>query len=690
MENLTERQAHILHEIARSDGFVTFHDLAGRLAVSSRTVIRELSECSTWLDSLGIRLERKAGQGIRLLGGLTAQNLLNDGLDGDAVSIDFSTPDRLLFIRQRLLRDSEPVKLFTLSRQMKVAESTVSGDLVRLDDWFARFGLELVRKPGLGIYLDGSEESRRQAIFDLLHEVWNENSLIEVMLHQHETAAGKRLRLLLQFTDVDLDHLRNLIQIVEVWEKQNQLVHRERSFLSLVLQLVLLTWRENQPVGFDIHATRDTLGAMALANNLLEEVTLTLGLPWMGREVQTVARVLPVLYPELTAESAEHEQRPQIDSLDLARQMIALIQQETGYAIPDETILVDALATHLQLAITRLVFHQTIHNPLEKEIRDHYPQWFELARKCSRLIESTLAYPVPDAETAYLTLYLGAAMEKAAARSERRYHIAVLCPIGMSSSVLLASRVEAIFPQVKVDAIISFKQAPEIILQQRFDLILSTADISLPGIPILTVRPFFPGPDQDKLRACLKTLLPRKVTDSALESHDLLSQLSQANDLVSGLTSLLQNFFFITADCSSLPDACLEAAAQILPEDTRPLVDALDRRESFGHVVIADQQMALLHARTDTVKDLHFGLIRLKKPLPIDEQIVTTLLVMVAPLEIAPVKLDIMRLLSRSIIDDDTFAHSLREDDAATLYHQLERLLKNHFPITPIVSGTLD
>lgn len=690
MENLTERQAHILQEIARSDGYVTFHDLAERLDVSSRTVIRELSECSDWLDSLGLQLERKAGQGIRLLGGLAAQRVLSDGLEDDAVTIDFSTPDRLLFLRQRLLRDNEPVKLFTLGRQLKVAESTISGDLSRLDAWFARFGLELVRKPGLGIYLEGLEEARRQAILDLLHEVWNENSLIEVMLHQHETAAGKRLRLLLQFTDVDLDHLRNLIQIVEVWEKQSQLVHRERSFLGLVLQLVLLTWRENHPAGFSAQIARDSLGAMALANNLLEEVALTLGLPWLKCEVQSVARALPVLYPELSAGKAENEQRPLVDSMELARQMISLIQQETGYAIHDETVLVDALATHLQLAMTRLVFCQAIHNPLEKEIRDHYPQWFELARKCSRLIECALACPVPDAETAYLTLYLGAAMEKAAARSERRYHIAVLCPIGMSSSVLLASRVEAIFPQVKVDAIISFKQAPEIILQQRFDLILSTADISLPGIPVLTVRPFFPGPDQEKLRACLKTLLPRKVTGTVLESRDLLSQLRQVNELVSGLTSLLSHFFCLTACCQALPDVILKASVQILPDDPQRLVDALTQRETFGHVIIAEQQMALLHARTDAVSELHFGLIRLDEPLTVDGQPVTTLLVMVAPLEIAPVKLDIMRLLSRSIIDDDSFARSLREDDAATLYNQLERLLKNHFPITPVVSGGLD
>lgn len=681
MNHLNERQLNILREIARMDGFVTFSDLAQKLSVSSRTIIRELDDCSEWLRSAGIELERKAGQGIRFLTGDQTRDEWLAFLEEHRVTFEYATPDRQLYLRQCLLRDEGPFKLFTLAHQLKMAESTISSDLSRLEDWFSSYHLELVRKPGLGIYLSGSEENRRLALLDLLHEVWNENSLIELMLHQHESAAGRRLRTLLQFSFQDLEHLRSLIQIVEVWEKQNQLVHRERSFLGLILAMLILSWCKDRPLDRTDSESGESLGAMALANNLLEETALTLNMPWLTGEVMYIARQLPVLYPEITDPSALTADRPWFDAADLARQMINVVQQETGYAIHDEDVLVDALASHLQLAMTRLVFKQAIHNPLEKEIRDHYPQWFDLARKCSSLIETALSCPVPDAETAYLTLYLGAAMEKAASRSERRYHIAVLCPIGMSSSVLLASRVEAIFPQVTVDAIISFKQAPEIILQQRLDMILTTADISLPGIPVLMVRPFFPESDQEKFREFLKNLLPRKITPVPIQAPDLLQELRQVNELVSGLTSLLSHFFFLDSDATSLDIVIEQTARQILPGNAPALARALAQRESFGHLVLGEQQMAMLHTRTDDVKDLHFGLIRLQKALEIDGQSVSTILAMAAPQAIAPVKLDIMRLISRSIIDDDHFALALREGNAQAIYSQLERLLKNHFPI---------
>lgn len=684
--SLNERQARILQLLAAQENYVTFSSLAEQLDVSSRTIIRELDECEGWLNEAQIVLDRKAGQGLRLVATPDERQRLLQLLDPETLHFTYNTPDRLLYLRQSLLRTGEPIKLFALARQLKVAESTISSDLGRLDVWFSTYKLTLIRKPGLGIYLEGREVSRRQALQDLLHEVWNENSLIELMLQPAGSTEGRRFKVLLQLKTSDFDRLRSLIQIVEVWEKQNQLIHRERSFLNLVLLLVTLAWRQDFPAESDDYDEND-LQAMALANSLLEEVSMTLGLDWLTREVPAVAAQLPSLYPELESVDQSAGSRRIVDANALARDMISLIQSETGYAIHDEDVLVDALTTHLQLAATRLQFGQVIHNPLEKEIRDHYPQWFELAGKCAALITQALGVAVPDAETAYLTLYLGAAMEKAAARNERRYHIAVLCPIGMSSSVLLASRVEAIFPQVTVDAIISFKQAPEIIQQQRFDLILTTAEIALPGIPVLTVRPFFPEADQDKLRQFLKTLLPRKIAVQPTENEDLLSQLGRMNDLISGLFSLLSHFFCEPAQCNTFDEVIELAARRIQPDQPEQFAQALQQREALGHVVIGEQQMALLHARTTDVTELHFGLVHLNEPIELDGSAISSVLVMAAPQAVAPVKLDIMRLISRSIVDDEAFVQALKSAQAPLIYSQLERLFKKHFPLNPQFIG---
>lgn len=681
VNNLTERQANILRDIAAADGFITFSALAQAQGVSSRTIIRELDESAPWQNVARIVLERKAGLGIRLTGAAEDRARISQLLHATAFQIVFSMPDRLLYLRQSLLRENEPIKLFALSRQLKAAESTISGDLEHLDPWFQTYSLTLVRKPGLGIYLEGTESARRQALKELLNEVLTENSLIELMLHPEETPVYKRLNALLQLTPHDIENLRSLIQIVEVWEQNNQLLHRERNFLNMILMLAVLTWRADQPAEPARTAEPPNLKLLSIANSLVEEAAMTLGLPWLLREVAAVAAQLPILYPELTTEIPDATGHPALEPNDLARRMIVLIQSETGFAIQDEDELIEALTTHLQLALTRLKFNQQIYNPLEKEIRENYPKWFDLARKCAELIEQALKKPVPGSETAYLTMYLGAALEKAAARSERRYRIAVLCPAGMSSSVLLASRVEAVFPQVSVNAIISFHQAAEIIQQQRFDMILTTAYIVLPGIPVLTVRPFFPKEDQEKMRQFLTTLVPRLVVVRTKEKEDLLHQLERMNDLVSGLFGLLNNYFFEECDCGTLAAVISQSARHVHPVDPDAFAEALVRRESLGHVVLEEKQMALIHARSAIVADLHFGVLRLKRPLLIDGQPVTTILVMAAPLSVTPAKLDIMRLISRLTIDDQEFSSLLRQGTADEIYHHLEYILKNHFPL---------
>ena len=682
LTSLTDRQLTILRQLAAADGYLTFSSIAENLGFSSRTVIRELEDSEEYLTSIGASIEKKAGQGIRLAGRPEIQKKLCDLINSDVAVPVYGTPDRQLFLRQNLLISDEPVKLFALSRQMNVAKSTISNDLDRIEGWFSHLGLTLVRRPGLGIYIDGSESDRRRAMTSILHEVWDENSLIELMLSPRDNPQHRKFRALLQLKANDIDALQQIIQIVEIWEKQHQLPHAERSFLSLVLTLVILVQRTYHPYLEIKEPTHFSKQVLELADSLISDTEAVIKRRIPDVEIYYIAEQLSVLYPDIPIFSSSITPAdPVIDHKVLARQIISLLQRDTGYALIEEESLVDALANHLQPALLRLQHHEVIHNPLEKEIKENYPQWFKLARRYTVLIESALNLSVPDAEVAYLTLYLGAAMEKAAARTARKYTIAVLCPIGMSSSVLLASRVESLFPNISVSALISLQEAPEIIQQRRFDMILSTADITLPGIPVLTVRPFFPAADQERLRQFLKTLVHRKHLDPIENSESFLMLLRRMNELIEGLTSLLRNFFCLSSSTDTLSEVITFAAEQVDPEQTAAISREMERRESWGHVVVAEYNLALLHTRTDLVTQLHFGVIRLEKPVEIDEATVDICLVMVAPFTISEEKLEIMRLISQSIADDESFVPVLKNESPQSVYLYLENKLKTHFQL---------
>ena len=100
---------------------------------------------------------------------------------GQVTDHNYTPQERQSIIVSRLLPSHEPVKLFALSSLLGVTDSTISNDLDKLEGWFKGHGLELVRKPGLGVYVAGEEQSIRQAIVTYIYDNIEENELLNLV-----------------------------------------------------------------------------------------------------------------------------------------------------------------------------------------------------------------------------------------------------------------------------------------------------------------------------------------------------------------------------------------------------------------------------------------------------------------------------------------------------------------------------
>jgi mannitol operon transcriptional antiterminator len=61
---------------------------------------------------------------------------------------------------------------------LDVSEATISNDMDKVEPWFAVRGIELVRKPGFGVYLEGTEKQLRKAIVDFLYQNYEHQDLL--------------------------------------------------------------------------------------------------------------------------------------------------------------------------------------------------------------------------------------------------------------------------------------------------------------------------------------------------------------------------------------------------------------------------------------------------------------------------------------------------------------------------------
>ena len=132
-------------------------------------VLDELGFLESDIRPYGLSLVNHKGKGIVLSGEQQNIEELRSRLRDDSVE-EAGIDERRRHLLFELLRDREPRKLYYYSQMLGVSETTVAGDMEALGDWFARNHLEVIRRPGYGVILSGSEGDYREAMRRFIHE----------------------------------------------------------------------------------------------------------------------------------------------------------------------------------------------------------------------------------------------------------------------------------------------------------------------------------------------------------------------------------------------------------------------------------------------------------------------------------------------------------------------------------------
>ena len=185
MKNLARASA-IAQILLAGNTPLSARSIAEKLGVSSKTVLRELPKLARMASDRDLVLKRKTGTGISIVGDAEKQKAFLAQLKANA-PVGFTAQERLTILAGQLLKNSEPIKLFTLAKQLNVTDGTVSNDLDKLETWFREHGLMLVRRPGLGVYVEGDERAIRRALISILYENLDEEHLLR-LIREDETA----------------------------------------------------------------------------------------------------------------------------------------------------------------------------------------------------------------------------------------------------------------------------------------------------------------------------------------------------------------------------------------------------------------------------------------------------------------------------------------------------------------------
>lgn len=205
--------------------------LAESIGVSRRTVLRELPAVEQWMQAAGAHFVRNPGKGLLLDEAPERRDALRTQLNsGDRKEL--SRAERRQQLLTRLLSEQEPCKTAVLARALDVSESTLSADLDELETKLHPYRVEMFRRPGVGVWLQGDASSYRRVVSALLRSSMPEKELAEVL-------CGRMPENEIFSTLLDTKTAEKVWAVLQQFEQEEQLHLPDAGFLALAIHCTL-------------------------------------------------------------------------------------------------------------------------------------------------------------------------------------------------------------------------------------------------------------------------------------------------------------------------------------------------------------------------------------------------------------------------------------------------------------------
>jgi Transcriptional antiterminator len=517
---LTQRQREIIELLIKEDRFFTVSEIAKKLKISNRTVSREIRDLDSYLAYFSCSIESRTGKGIRFDGREEDIKLLIDNIKKSG-EIKINTQNqRIVYILTELLNSNEPLKISNFTTDLNVTEGTISHDLDRVSERLEKYGCKLVRKPGVGLYVDATESDKRRAIVDLIYENIDETELIDIIRNIDRLNVETR------------ENLVNLISKNTLYELEGLLIKNEnklkttlndRAYIGLLIHLAIAIDRINK--GENIIIDKDYLNILKRCDEYTQA----------NRLAKAIEEKFDIVMPEdeigyitmhIIGNQGSKSGHISDDIIKISSEILSNAYDELGLYIKADRQSIMWLATHLQPALYRLKMKMEIRNPLLEEIKTNYTQIYNVAVKSVVPIEKELGISIPDSEIAYIAMHIGASVERNK-KNLVKYNVIVVCATGMGTATLLSTRLQNEYQNLNIVDVVSSFNLEKAIEANSVDFIISTISLDYEKMPVVLVNPLLLSNDKKLIDDFLKNFhkadkLKEEKTSKPIEKIDLM------------------------------------------------------------------------------------------------------------------------------------------------------------------------
>ena len=641
-------------------GWLTAAALAEAIGVSRRTVLRELPGVEHWLTAAGFHFLRSPGQGLLLdEEDCTALlRLLNAGS-----SSEIPREERRRRLLAALLAAAGPRKVYALARELSTSEHTLSADLQWAEAWLEPYTVQLCRRPGVGVWLEGAPDKRRRAA----------SALLRSQLPEQALRLGRPLALpgLLSSETAE-----KTWAALRGFERAEGIYFSDAGFLSLALHCALTI--EQLRAGDWAPAAAEKNASLRRASRLAARLEEAFGVELPPAEVRCLA-----LYMEAYGGAAETDDWGSADALvlrDIAVQLTASVGRALAIDLSCYPSLAEDLCCHLRPMLYRMEQGVPVENPQLQVIQTEYaPIWRATRAACDEVQQALSLPPIPDAEAGFLAMHFGAVLERESLM-RMRVCAMVVCPFGMASSKFLASQLLRDFPSLHITASGSTRGlSADRLREQGIDLLVSTVPLDM-DFPHVCINTVLQEQDRAVLRSALERLQTGRTPPKKAGKAAPADSLRYAGQLSAQLLELLATLRIETVHIPGTRGALIAEAAKLFsPEAPGPVERALLRRDALGGTYIKPLWALLLHCKTNLVSGCRLGYLRAEPPVYEDGKIIRGALVLLAPDVEEHVPVEVIQAVSALLIEEPELIEALRDGNQPRAAAILEQGLNRRF-----------
>ncbi len=604
---ISNREKSILKLLSeRLHSFLTIHDIAQALGISSRTVHREMKSVEDTLNKYHLSLTRVPKLGLRIEGepedidnfvqSLTEQN-----------TIDLSDEERKVIILYNLIQSKDPVKLYSLANEIGSSTHTLNKIIEQLEPELHTFELSLERRRGEGLILNGEEVNKRQLLARIMLEKLDGDSVYSVVEDHfvYHTLNETHLRGI-----VDIDRLFNVERLLMDELGTLPYTLTEASYLTLTIHIVLAIERIKQD------------GHVEIEDDILNELISTDEFKVSERLTNVLSDIYDVTFNHseiafitMHLRGARRRHETTYENNDIHKQRVTeLIEfvKDQGFSFKDEDALFKGLNLHLEPAINRLEANIETYNPLTEMIETYDQELFEAVSSGLKIV--FMNYHFPKSEVAYIALHFGGMLQ---AKQRRSLHVLVVCSSGIGTSRILSNRLKQHFSEITQTTEVSVSSLKSIDFS-KYDGMISTVAVDT-EYPHITVNPLLPKQDAENVKYFLK--LQQSVVHDPQNTQNQEQPLSYEDydrtvTFIEESLALIQNMIVEKKKVTQLERYLIQTLSKHrVIDNTHTFSEKLNSRMNLQGFALTGYPVAIPHLSDESIKKPQLIITELTKPL---------------------------------------------------------------------------